>query len=601
MLNVVGEGFHIPFHTTPPTTNQRHSQSHMSKEDEHAIEKEIEALLEKRAIEPATDAGFRSRLFTIIKKTGDLRPVLNLRPLNQYVKQESFKMESTKLVCNMIQKNDYLTSIDLKDAFLHVLVAPSHRKFLQFQWKGKIYQFRTLPFGLSLSPLVFTKILRPLLRWARRRGIRMSAYLDDLLIMARSKEQSRHYTRLVRDKLMALGFLINEQKSTMEPTQALDHLGFTFDTRKMTLSVPKNKLRDLRREATKILNKGHTTLKNLSSFVGKAMATTLAVFPARLMTRHLLSLKNTALRRPGAQWTDTVILSEKAEENLSWWISSLRTWNGSSWIQTPPELDVYTDASDNGWGIVIGNQTWSGTWSTEEASMHINWKEIQTVFLAVTLPQVQGRMANIIIDNTSTIAYINKFGGTRSPPLMEAADRVWRHCLATGTRLQTTYVPSSFNPADAPSREMQQQLEWSLDPAFFQELEWRWGPHQVDLFASPLNSQLPSFMTWKPHPAALATDALRHSWKTLGNLYLCPPWNLIPQVLQRLRQQKLDATLITPFWPSAAWFPSVQAMALCPPVPIPRSCVLPPPGSEKHILDKNPNWQLSAWRLSGRD
>jgi len=600
VLDVIGAGYQIPFHTTPPTTNLQQHRSSVSKEDEQAIDQEIAALLDKQAIEPATAAGFRSRLFTIVKKTGDLRPVLNLRPLNQYVEQESFKMETTKTVCSMILKNDFLTSIDLKDAFLHVPISPNHRRYLQFQWKGKIYQFRTLPFGLSLSPLVFTKVLRPLLRWARRKGIRLSAYLDDLLIMARTEEQSRRNTRLVREKLMALGFIINEKKSSLEPSQTLDHLGFTFDTRKMVLSVPKSKLRDLRREATKMRNKGHTTLKNLTSFVGKAMATTMAVFPARLMTRNLLSLKNSALRRPGAQWTDTVLLTAEAEENLNWWINSLKEWNGNSWIQSPPEMDVYTDASDKGWGIVIGNKTWSGLWSPEEAKLHINWKEIQTVFLAVTLPVVQGKMVNVIVDNTSTLSYINKFGGTRSPPLMEAADRVWRHCLATGTRLQTTYVPSIFNPADSPSRRLQHQLEWSLDPRFFQQLNWTWGPHHVDLFASPLNTQLPHFFSWRPHPWAMATDAFRHSWRRLGNLYLCPPWNLIPQVLQRLRQEKLEATLIAPFWPSAAWFPLVQEMSICPPVPIPRSCVLPPPGSASHILQKNPHWLLGAWRVSGR-
>lgn len=572
----------------------------MSQQDETAIEEEIQALLDKGAIEPAAGAGFRSRLFTIVKKTGDLRPVLNLRPLNQYVEPASFKMESTKMVCAMIRKKDFLTSIDLKDAFLHVPIAASHRHFLQFVWKNQVYQFKTLPFGLSLSPLVFTKVLRPLLRWARRRGIRITAYLDDLLIMARTEEQSRRNTQLVWDKLAELGFIVNKEKSSMEPTQKLDHLGFSFDTRNMTLSVPKNKLRDLRREATKMLNKGHTTLRSLSSFVGKAMATTLAVFPARLMTRHLLALKNSALKRSGAQWTDTVVLTAQAEENLSWWISSLREWNGTSWLQTPPDLDVYTDASDKGWGIVIGGKTWSGLWSQEELQQHINWKELQTVFLALTLPETQGHMVNLAIDNTSTIAYVNKFGGTRSAPLMEAADRIWRHCLATGTRLQTTYVPSSFNPADSPSRQLQEQLEWSLHPQFFQDLDRWWGPHQVDMFASAINTQLPHFISWRPHPAAIATDAFRHSWRRLGNLYLCPPWNLLPQVLQRLCQEKLDATIITPFWPSASWFPTVQAMAICPPVPVPRAAVLPPPGSARLVLDKNPHWALSAWRVSGR-
>jgi hypothetical protein len=47
---------------------------------------------------------------------------------------------------------------------------------------GQLYQFRVLPFGLSLSPLVFTKILKPVLKWAHRKGLRLSAYLDDSLI-----------------------------------------------------------------------------------------------------------------------------------------------------------------------------------------------------------------------------------------------------------------------------------------------------------------------------------------------------------------------------------------------------------------------------------
>jgi hypothetical protein len=143
--DVISEGYRIPFHATPPITHLRQHQPHMSKEDEQAIDQEIAALIDKHAIEPAMGDGFRSRLFTIIKKTGDLRPVLNLKPLNQYVEKVSFKMESTKLVCNMLRKNDFLTSIDLKDAFLHVPISPTHRHYLQFVWKGQVYQFRTLP------------------------------------------------------------------------------------------------------------------------------------------------------------------------------------------------------------------------------------------------------------------------------------------------------------------------------------------------------------------------------------------------------------------------------------------------------------------------
>ncbi|KAF9554419.1 hypothetical protein EC968_009647, partial [Mortierella alpina] len=79
---------------TPPTTSANQTAPRVSKEEEQAIEREILALLAKRAIEHASGPGFRSRLFTIPKKTGDLRPVLNLKPLNRFVEPESFKMET---------------------------------------------------------------------------------------------------------------------------------------------------------------------------------------------------------------------------------------------------------------------------------------------------------------------------------------------------------------------------------------------------------------------------------------------------------------------------------------------------------------------------
>ena len=339
--------------------------------------------------------------------------------------------------------------------FLHVLIHSSSRKYLQFHWKGKQYQFRVLPFGLSLAPFVFTKILKPVLRWARRRGIRISAYLDDLLIMAKSFQQAEEATQAVLDKLSSLGFLIKPSKSQLTPTQTITHLGFTIDTKSMTLSVPKDKVRDIRREATKILRKGALTVRALSSFIGKALAMTAAVLPARLRTQHLVQLKNEALRQHNS-WTASVSLTDQAKEDLTWWIDGLKSWNGQSWIQQPPEEEVFTDASDAGWGIVSDRYAKSGTWTGPLLSKHINYKELLVVWKVVTHPRFQGKRLLIYCDNTTTLAYVNKFGGTRSPELMELANQIWTHCLATGTTLTTAYIPirteSSRPPESTASR-----------------------------------------------------------------------------------------------------------------------------------------------------
>lgn len=121
-----------------------------------------------------------------------------------------------------------------------------------------------------------------------------------------------------------------------------------------------------------------------------------------------------------------------------------------------------------------------------------------------------------------TIAYINKFGGTCSPQLMDLAAEIWSYCLETGNRLRTTYVPSQFNPADAPSCRMNMQLEWSISQKFFQELDSQWGPHKVDLFASKTNAKLRQYVSWKPEPQALVHDALNISWKNRAGYTSAP-------------------------------------------------------------------------------
>ena len=160
-------------------------------------------------------------------------------------------------------------------------------------------------------------------------------------------------------------------------------------------------------------------------------------------------------------------------------------------------MDVYTDASNNHWGLVMDETTISRPWTEEEQDHHINWKELRVIWHLVHLPEAQGRSIKIACDNTTTIAHINRFGGTRSPTLMNLTSNVWTHCLRTNTRLKTTYVPSAFNPADAPSRKMITQLEWLISPTFFNQLKENWGAHNIDLFASPENAKVSWSVSWE--------------------------------------------------------------------------------------------------------
>ena len=76
--------------------------------------------------------------------------------------------------------------MDLNDTYFHIGVVLSHHQYLRFCWLGQSYQFKALPFGLSLAPRVFSKTLAPLVAWLQLTGVQLYPYLNDILILGES-------------------------------------------------------------------------------------------------------------------------------------------------------------------------------------------------------------------------------------------------------------------------------------------------------------------------------------------------------------------------------------------------------------------------------
>ena len=93
-------------------------------------------------------------------------------------------------------RGEWFTSIDLNDTYFHVPIAPHHTQFLRFAFQGRHFQFRVLPFGLSLSPRVFTRCVAAALSPLQSRGMKILPYLDDWLICAPSWSQVTRSSRM---------------------------------------------------------------------------------------------------------------------------------------------------------------------------------------------------------------------------------------------------------------------------------------------------------------------------------------------------------------------------------------------------------------------
>lgn len=86
-----------------------------------------------------------------------------------------------------------MASVDLRDAYLHSPISLQSQKYLKLAVKmeGIIHhlQFKNLPFWLSSSPRIFTKMMSEALALLRLQGIAVISYLDDLLFFAPSRER----------------------------------------------------------------------------------------------------------------------------------------------------------------------------------------------------------------------------------------------------------------------------------------------------------------------------------------------------------------------------------------------------------------------------
>ena len=139
--------------------------------------------------------------------------MIDLSSLNQYLTVSKFKMETPESIRASLRQGEWVTLIDLSDAYLHLPIHPQSKKFLRFHYKGVSYKFSSLPFRLATAPLVFTSLVKEVKLLALKQDIRLHQYLDDWLIRAPSQAESRKHTANLLSLVQTLGFIVNSSPS----------------------------------------------------------------------------------------------------------------------------------------------------------------------------------------------------------------------------------------------------------------------------------------------------------------------------------------------------------------------------------------------------
>lgn len=564
VLNIV-KGLHIEF--DKPYVPRDYISCHLNSDDHAHISAEVKSLSSMGVIEKTTHENEEviSPVFLVRKSDDSFRKILNLKYFNQFVKYEHFKMESLDNVLALMTPHCFMTSVDLRKAYYSVMIAPSSRKYLKFIWDGQLWQYCSLPNGLSCAPRVFTRIMKTLFSVIREHDADCVFYIDDSIFVSQSYDACVSDTYYAKHVLESAGFSIHETKSVFKPTQSITFLGFILNSRSMTISISSEKVAKLRGMVVELLQSNRVVIERLAQVIGFIISCMRAFRYGRLHYRGLELDKVHGLQK--GSYKSRIKLSEYARNDLSWWLHNAENPGAPIKIDQPDEL-LFTDASMQGYGVYLQGTSVGQRWSSEDKASYgdnINCLELKAVEYALKSYRLElsGKSILLRIDNTTAVSYINMMGGTHSAKCNDIARDIWSYAIDHNMYLSAAHIAGTDNVhADHASRNfVNPDIELHiLDNEFNRICRQFHVTPEVDLFASYANKKVRKYVSWKPDPGAYVVDAFSMDWNIFTSVYLFPPFSLWGRVLEKLKTYKGTAMVIFPKWKGQFWYPSLMRM-----------------------------------------
>ncbi|XP_008556227.1 uncharacterized protein LOC103577389 [Microplitis demolitor] len=475
-------------------------------------------------------------------------------------------MEDIRTAVKLMSRGCYMATTDLQDAYFMISICKEHRSYLRFRWRGQIYEFVCLPFGLSCAPWVFTKVMKPIMSLLRSKGYLSTIYIDDCLCLGATFAECVANVKFTTELFCCLGFIINN-KSPLTPAQKCNFLGFHLNSVTLALELPSEKKGKILDLIKKFRSPIRCKIRDFAQFLGTLTAACPAMQYGWAHTKSLEREKYLALLNARDNYEARMHTDLSTSADLSWWESVIG--RASNPIRSMVFCGtIFSDASGTGWGAACEDEVVYGNWDPSEAAEHINYLELLAAFRALESFASDLVDAEILlrIDSTTAIAYINRMGGTRYPKLNSIAQRIWSWCETRRLWIFDSYIPSRENTeADQASRMENIDTEWELAPWAYYRLYRELGKSSIDLFASTDNHKCENYCSWFRDPKAFCVNAFTFSYSPIP-FYAFPPFSLILRVLRKIVTDQACGVVVVSDWSTQPWYPLWLSLLLGPSV-----------------------------------
>ena len=406
---------------------------------------------------------------------------------------------------------------------------------------------------------------RELLNKWRRTGHRCGGYLDDAIHCNSTYSALDHFIQfVVLPDMIKCGIVLNFEKSKLRPQQRGEYLGMLIDTIRRCFEVPIAKREKVIGLIQHILSNRRSCSTHKLEILAGNLASMHWAFGrlSRLMT---MSLYNDIKHAPHRN--SYIRLSETTIQDLEFWLCGFDRYNGFKPIWEPVgfHITIYTDAAGinlktyggwAGWTSANGRiKVARGNWSKSMTEEHSTMQELQAIYNTIQSfnksHELKHKRVLIKTDNQAVFYIINK-AGSRDPFVHTVCKDFTWYCISHNINLKAVWIPRERNELADFYSKLIDSGDWKLNPSVFSMLLLRWGPFDVDLFASFDNHQVDKYYSLYFTPTCTGVDAFNFQW---GRACFCnPPFGIMGRVLSHAMQCRARMCLICPFTPTALWW-----------------------------------------------
>ena len=308
--------------------------------------------MDKNAIElvhKQTSLGFFNRLFLVPKPNNKWRPILDLSNLNFFPQDRKIQDGDTGNHQDLTPTRRMGNLHRLQGRLLPYSNTGTIQEILEISYPGQTFQFKVLPFGLSTTPMEFTVIAKEVKLMAIQKGIRIHQYLDDWLVRAVSHQDCLQHTQVLVEMCQALGWMVNLEKSELDPKQIFNFVGYQFDLKSGRVRPTPDRWQNLQGKIRELLALLTCSVREFMSLIGLLTATEKQVHLGRLHMRPIQWHLKSKWRIPESL-EKVIPLPRSLHPHLQWWLQESNVLTGQPLHPMQHALQIFTDASKEGWG-----------------------------------------------------------------------------------------------------------------------------------------------------------------------------------------------------------------------------------------------------------